>query len=106
MIRIQGKKRKGFRRIVAGTFHWQWKVGDRVLVAYCDETGEKRMTHLLAPFLRPGAGEYPWGIDLYMYISPRCVAAWLKGEKIPPPDEPQKVQHPVYVRTYEKKTTG
>ena len=36
------KKRKNFRRItISDNEHWQWKVGKRCIVAYCEETQEK-----------------------------------------------------------------
>ncbi len=96
-------KRKHFRRVTVDNFHWQWKVGKRCLVAYCDETGEKRYTENLAQFLNPGNKEYPWGWEFYSYVSPKCVVAWLRGEPIP---LPEKIEHPMYCKTYEKITAG
>jgi hypothetical protein len=92
------KKRKGFRRItISNTEHWQWTVGKQCIVAYCDETGEKRLTTDVQRFYCIGLQEHWLNDEFYSYVSPGCIRAWLTGQPFPPP---KKVQHPVFERTY------
>ena len=81
------KLRKHFRRIVViDDQHWQWMCGKMMVVAYNDETGEKRMINQSEI-----TGWSPYDIERSKwkgggwYVGPEQVANWLAGKPLPPP---------------------
>lgn len=96
----QKKLRKNFRRIVVGSQHWQWMCGKLIVVAYNDETGEKRT---IKRSEITGVSEYDIEHSLWKggswFVGPNQVAHWLSGKMPTFRALPEKN---VMERTYER----
>lgn len=82
---VNTKDRKGYRRIVVQGKLWLWKCGRGLsVVAYCRETGEKRLTDAskLTGWSWHNIERSRWKCGGW-HVRPQHIADWIAGKPFP-----------------------